>query len=154
MYGCYIPLKKWIGKTVSLKDSDYLQILLKVLSVHNTLNSNFTWEWSRIEIMKKMWHYLWIPSKRKKYQKIWKRYQKLCCPIYLVQYKCEIVSGLNQYLPTCHIPSEVCKSGGEPAVYLLHFQLTLGGVKNRLNKDSVNIQFLMETEWNFVCLWV
>ena len=30
------------------------------------------------------------------------------------------------YLPTCRIPSEVCKSGGEPAVNLVQSQLTLG----------------------------
>ena len=49
---------------------------------------------------------------------------------------------LNQYLPTCRIPSEVCKSGGEPAVYLVQCQLTLGGLNHGLDKDNVKTQFL------------
>ena len=37
------------------------------------------------------------------------------------------------YLPTCRIPSEVCKSGGEPVVNLVQSQLTLRGFDHCLH---------------------
>ena len=57
---------------------------------------------------------------------------------------------LNQYLPTCRIPSEVCKSGGEPAVYLVQSQLTLGGFNHGLNKESVDIHFFCCCSGTFI----
>ncbi len=40
------------------------------------------------------------------------------------------------YLPTCLIPSEVCKSGGEPTVYLMQGQLLLRRLNHRLHHQQ------------------
>ena len=45
----------------------------------------------------------------------------------------EFLTMFFMYLPTCRIPSEVCKSGGEPAVNLVQSQLTLGRFNHGLN---------------------
>jgi hypothetical protein len=39
----------------------------------------------------------------------------------------------GDYLPTCLIPSEVCKSGCEPTVNLVQGQLVLRGLNHRLH---------------------
>ena len=53
------------------------------------------------------------------------------------------------YLPTCRIPSEVCKSGCEPAVNFVQSQLTLRGLDHCLHgvtTKMVSKNFCFEIE--------
>ena len=70
-----------------------------------------------------------------------KRYRENCTK------KVVEIFFLFLYLPTCRIPSEVCKSGGEPVVNLVQSQLPFGGLDHCLhgviNKQNNNIGLVM-----------